>query len=344
MTFVERVGAAVTSPRSALAAAAAGRGGMPDALLLVALKIICTETRVLVVTLWMMVKVGPGPALAALSSRLSSVVGTDLLLLAGGGVVVTVFAGRRRDATRDFDLAAVAWIPVLFLDTAAAVGARIAGVGIAGSLETVLRLAMLGWMLAGCVLAVGVARRGEPAPAPAGRARIAGLVLLGALAALLAWNSVEIAGNVRELRPRGTGDDAPVIALRPLDPAGPRSLAELRGRVILVDFWATWCVPCRRSMPAIEGLWGKYKDQGLTVVSINVENDAAKASAFAAASRPRLDFPLFVDDGAAQSAFQVDSIPHLVLIDRHGRIDLVHVGGFDLDELGERIAGLLTKE
>jgi thiol-disulfide isomerase/thioredoxin len=203
---------------------------------------------------------------------------------------------------------------------------------------------MLGWMGYGCMLAVRAARGGDPSPVPARQVRGPGLVLLGALALLLGWNGVEIAENVRDLKPRGQGDEAPALALRPLDPAGPRSLAELRGRVVLVDFWATWCVPCRRSMPAIEKLWKTYRDQGLTVVSINVENDAAGARAFAERFQPRLDFPLFVDDGAAQAVYRVDSIPHLVLIGRDGRIDLVHVGGFDADELGERIADLTAAQ
>src|SRR5215475_12544653 len=102
MNFLDRVGAALVHPRRALAAADAGQGGMPDALLLVLLKIVCTETQVLVIGLWTSVKVGAGAALAGLLARLMAVVGTDLLLLVGGGVAVTLCAGRKRDATRDF--------------------------------------------------------------------------------------------------------------------------------------------------------------------------------------------------------------------------------------------------
>jgi 16S rRNA (cytidine1402-2'-O)-methyltransferase len=66
MAFLDRVGAALVSPRRALAAADAGEGGMPDALLLIALKILCTETQLLVVSLWSLVVVGPSAALAAI--------------------------------------------------------------------------------------------------------------------------------------------------------------------------------------------------------------------------------------------------------------------------------------
>jgi len=156
--FVDRVGAALVAPRRALAAADAGVGGMPDALLLVLAKIICTETPLLVASLWSLVVIGPGAMFATLAARLGAVVGTDLFLLAGGGIVVTLLAGRRRDATRDFDLAAVAWIPVLAVDTAATLVTRLAGIELGGVMRTVLQVIALAWMLAGCILAIGVAR------------------------------------------------------------------------------------------------------------------------------------------------------------------------------------------
>jgi thiol-disulfide isomerase/thioredoxin len=171
--------------------------------------------------------------------------------------------------------------------------------------------------------------------------RLAGLALLGALAALLALNAITIAEHVSELRPRGAGDAAPAVALRPVDPMGPHALAELRGHAVLVDFWATWCSPCRKTMPAIERIYEKYKDRGLAVVSVNIENDAVRARSFAAAFKPQLTFPLFVDGGPAQAAFRVDAIPHLVLIDREGRLAFVHVGGMDAEDLDERVAELL---
>ena len=171
--------------------------------------------------------------------------------------------------------------------------------------------------------------------------RVAGLALLGALAALLVLNVFTIAEHGSELRPHGAGDAAPDIALRPLDPAGPKSLAQLHGHVVLVDFWATWCGPCRMTMPALQKVYEKYKDRGLEVVSVNIENDAVRASSFAAGFKPKLTFPLFVDAGPAQAAFRVDAIPHLVLIDKDGRIAFVHVGGLSADDLDERVGDLV---
>jgi thiol-disulfide isomerase/thioredoxin len=175
------------------------------------------------------------------------------------------------------------------------------------------------------------------------RERFAGLGLLGALGVLLVWNGVTIGEHARELRPHGAGDLAPQIALRPLDVDGPRALADLAGRVVLIDFWATWCAPCRQSMPAIERLWQKHRAAGLEVVSINVENDGPKARGFAARFKPQLTFPLYLDDGPAQAAFHVDAIPQLVLVDKQGKIALLHVGGVDEPELDERISDALAR-
>ena len=171
--------------------------------------------------------------------------------------------------------------------------------------------------------------------------RLAGLGLFGALAALLVLNAITIAEHGKELRPHGAGDAAPEVALRPLDPTGPKALAALRGRVVLIDFWATWCAPCRHTMPALQKVYEKYKARGLEVVSVNIENDAVRASSFAAAFKPRLTFPLFVDAGPAQAAFRVDAIPHLVLVDREGRIAFVHVGGLSADDLDEKVGELV---
>jgi hypothetical protein len=158
MNFVDRVGAALVEPRRALAAADAGRGGMPDALLLVLLKIVCAETPLLVASLWSLVVLGPGVALSALLARLAGVIGTDLLLLTVGGVFVFALAGPRREASRDFDLGAVAWIPVLAVDTLATLVARVAGLELAGVARGVLLAVALAWMALVCVLGVGVAR------------------------------------------------------------------------------------------------------------------------------------------------------------------------------------------
>ena len=154
MGFIDRVGAALVAPRRALAAAEGGRGGLPDAVLLLVLKLLCFETQALVVGLWSFVAVGPGVALRALVAHVSTALGTDLVLLVAAGAVVTVLAGRRRNPARDFDLGAVAWVPVLAVDTIASLAARLAGVEVGPTAASVLWLVALGWM--GLVLSLAV--------------------------------------------------------------------------------------------------------------------------------------------------------------------------------------------
>jgi thiol-disulfide isomerase/thioredoxin len=163
--------------------------------------------------------------------------------------------------------------------------------------------------------------------------------VLALLAALLAWNLVFLARDCEALRPHGTGDVAPDVTLPRVDGSGEGSLAALRGQVVLLDFWATWCGPCRQSMPAIERLYEAHKAEGFTVMSVNIEGPraATRARAFAARFQPPLTFPMFVDDGAAQRLYRVSAIPHMVLIDREGKIRGVHMGTFDERELDEKL-------
>ena len=108
-----RVGLALVAPARAydLADAAEGRAGLTDVATLLLFKFVAVEAKAIVVALWTMVSVGILPGLGALGPRLLAAIGLDLLLVFGGGIVVTLVAGRGRRPSRDFDLAAVAWIP-----------------------------------------------------------------------------------------------------------------------------------------------------------------------------------------------------------------------------------------
>jgi hypothetical protein len=108
-----RVGLALVAPARAfqLADDADGRAGLGDVATLLFLKFVATEAKAIVVALWTMVSVGILPGLGALGPRVLAAIGLDLLLVFGGGLVVTVLAGRGRRPSRDFDLASTAWIP-----------------------------------------------------------------------------------------------------------------------------------------------------------------------------------------------------------------------------------------
>ena len=95
-------------------------------------------------------------------------------------------------------------------------------------------------------------------------------------------------------------------------------LRDLRGQVVLVNFWATWCPPCRKEMPDLDALYNKFKDQGFVVLAISDE-EAAKVSPFI--DGRKISYPVLLDPGRkANAAFIVEGIPKSILYDRSGKM------------------------
>jgi peroxiredoxin len=95
-------------------------------------------------------------------------------------------------------------------------------------------------------------------------------------------------------------------------------LADLRGKVVLVNFWATWCPPCRKEMPDLEALYDKYKDQGFVVLAISDE-EAAKVTPFI--GERKISYPVLLDPGRkVNDLFQVEGIPKSFVFDRGGKL------------------------
>jgi thiol-disulfide isomerase/thioredoxin len=122
------------------------------------------------------------------------------------------------------------------------------------------------------------------------------------------------------------GDAAPALAAAALRPGGPGiALERLRGRVVYVDFWASWCVPCRLSMPALDAMQRKHGARGFTVVGVNKDVSVADAERFLA--RVKVGFTLVKDaDDAIARAFDVRAMPSGYLVDRRGVVRHVHRG------------------
>ena len=130
-----------------------------------------------------------------------------------------------------------------------------------------------------------------------------------------------------------SGDMAPDIVMN--DPAGvERKLSDLRGKVVLVDFWASWCRPCRRENPNVVRAYAKYKDQGFEVFSVSLDSKADRWAS--AIEQDQLTWPNHVSDlkGLAQcsrTGVRHQQHSHTMLIDRDGSILATHLRGGALE-------------
>ena len=127
------------------------------------------------------------------------------------------------------------------------------------------------------------------------------------------------------------GKPAPDFALADLQ-GTRRALADHRGKVVLLDFWATWCGPCRREMPIIQQLHERYAKKGLVVYGVNCSEPAARAKSFMTKYQYR--FPTLLDrNGEVQGSFQVTAIPTVFIVDRKGFVRAHLIGGRSESEL-----------
>ena len=102
-------------------------------------------------------------------------------------------------------------------------------------------------------------------------------------------------------------------------------LSEYRGQVVMINFWASWCGPCRQEMPQLETLHQKYADLGFTVFGVNVERD--RDSARQVLEDIPVSFPILFDDqNQVSKLYDVDAMPVTVLVDRSGDIRFIHRG------------------
>ena len=136
---------------------------------------------------------------------------------------------------------------------------------------------------------------------------------------------------------------APDFTLRAVDGPNVR-LQEQRGRVVLVNFWATWCGPCRKEMPHLSRLYDKYRASGFVLLGVNVDEDTRNAAAVAA--KLGVKFPVLLDtDKKASQLYDLNAMPSTVLIDRDGRVRYVHRGYVDgyEDTYDQQIRALLKE-
>jgi peroxiredoxin len=156
--------------------------------------------------------------------------------------------------------------------------------------------------------------------------RITAATLLAALVALAlpAWAAADSAADSVTPAP------APAFTLQATD-GQQVSLARFKGDVVMINFWASWCGPCRQEMPLLDSIYRKYKDMGFELIGVNVEPDAKSANAWLKATP--VTYPVLYDPQSKVSQlYQVQAMPTTVIIDRTGTVRFLHRGYVPGDE------------
>ncbi len=157
-------------------------------------------------------------------------------------------------------------------------------------------------------------------------------VVVGLLV-LLAWQVVktEEGRALDDKLAAGEAPAAPSFSLPLLDGDGTLALASLRGKVLVLNFWASWCGPCKDEAPLLEDVWRRYRDRGVVVVGIDAQDFKADARRFVA--RYGVTYPIVHDgSGSTLGRYGVTGFPETWFVDGRGRL------------VGERVQGPVTEE
>ena len=154
-------------------------------------------------------------------------------------------------------------------------------------------------------------------------AQAVALAGLAGLFALLIWKITH------RPRPVKVGAAAPAFDLQRLDGNGRLALASWNGRVRVVNFWATWCGPCKSESPALQRLWEQYRARGVVFVGVDYNDVASDARRFV--RKHGLTYPMVRDrDGSVGNLYDLTGVPETFVVDRHGRLVEHFAGPIDL--------------
>lgn len=139
------------------------------------------------------------------------------------------------------------------------------------------------------------------------------LAAVAGLLALLVWRVTH------EGKPTSIGKPVPGFKAPRLDGSGALTLASFRGRPVIVNFWASWCAPCKSEAPALERTWQEYRKRGLVVLGVDYTDASSDARHFVA--KRKLTFPIVRDsNGLIGSAYRLTGVPETFVLDRRGRL------------------------
>jgi cytochrome c biogenesis protein CcmG/thiol:disulfide interchange protein DsbE len=169
------------------------------------------------------------------------------------------------------------------------------------------------------------------------RARLVGqgvaVGLVALLFILLAWSLLtDEGGTLAKKANRGERPAAPDFTLERLNETGDLQLSSLAGKAVVVNFWASWCIPCKEEAPFLEELWRENRNRDLVVLGLDSKDFRADALRFV--DRFGLTFPLVYDGpGDEASSFGVTGFPETFVIDRDGKVVAAFKGGVDGEDV-----------
>lgn len=350
---VARLGRALFAPRRAAWALAAGEpGGISDILWLVPLRLLTGETA-------QFVRDDSRSLLLGLLQALS----IDLLGIFLGGVLMSLLLGRREGRLRSgltADVTAHGWLAWLLVQTLAALTCTIFKYTPSPQLlRGISYMALSAWglhwlisllSLRGLLAQLGgapatsedelAAKVQEAQRFAARRSSLSfawgGGLFLAALSLLAIYDGSWLLSK-RSQSPRA-GKQAPTLVVPQLEGGADFDLAAQGGHPVLIDFWATWCGPCKESLPIVDRVYKRLQGDGLRAIAVETSGDVMGARSFA--RRFGLGLPIGIDNGDAAAHFHVSSIPHLVLVDRHGLVRRVFHGVHSEGEIEAAVRAL----
>jgi cytochrome c biogenesis protein CcmG/thiol:disulfide interchange protein DsbE len=152
------------------------------------------------------------------------------------------------------------------------------------------------------------------------------VVVVLVLAGVLGWRVASSGGGVAGELDHGKRVPAPPLTLRRLDTPGTLSLASLRGKVVAINFWASWCGPCRDEAPLLQRAWTENRAKGLVVLGVDANDYSGDARRFV--RRHGLTYPILHDaHGSTLGHWGVPGLPTTFVVDRGGRVVAKVVGG-----------------
>jgi cytochrome c biogenesis protein CcmG/thiol:disulfide interchange protein DsbE len=162
--------------------------------------------------------------------------------------------------------------------------------------------------------------------------------LIGALVGLLAWRlaAKEEAKGLAAAARAGERPQAPDFELPRLEGEGTMTLSSLRGQVVVLNFWASWCPPCREEAPLLQDAWVRWQDQGVVVLGVDAREISSKGREFVA--EHGITYPNVHDgEGSTLGRFGIPALPETMFIDAQGRIAAYIAGPLDAQSLDESI-------